>query len=207
MRSRLDQAKKLGAIPIDFSSKKKGSASVQILKVRPGGIECVVDCAGQEAALNEELVPQQNYIINEAIKIACGGGGIGLTGVYARVPNSEGVPRGETLDAELSVAVPSMWLKSLSVKGGTVMEVYYEIFPRVFDLVRSGKAKLGFVVSLVVGIEDAPRAYERFDKRLETKVVIEFPWWRKEEGLVGVNVSGGVEEEEVVAKPEFRFPV
>lgn len=207
VRSRLDQAKSLGAIPIDFSSQKLGPASQQIFKLRPGGIECVVDCAGQEAALNHDLVPQQNYIINEAIMIASGGGGIGLTGVYARLPNSKGVPRGETQAAELSVSIPDLWLKSVSIKGGSVMEVYYDILPRIFDMVRNRKARLGFVVSSKVRIEDAPKAYERFDKKLETKVVIEFPWKRSEAGLAEVAANGKEELEEKGAKPEFRFPV
>ena len=203
--SRLNQAQSLGAIPINFTSKTLGTASQQILKLRPNGIECVVDCAGQEIALNHDLVPQQNYIINEAIAIASGGGGIGLTGVYAALPNSEGAPLGETQAGELAVAIPSLWIKGLSIKGGSMTEVYYEILPRVFDMVRNGKARLGFVASLRVGIEDAPGAYERFHKRLEGKVVIEFPWGRGEERLG--EVVGGGEEEGGVAKPEFRFPV
>jgi hypothetical protein len=35
-------------------------------------------------------------------------------------------------------------------------------------------------VTSQIGIEDAPEAYERFDKKLEIKVVIRFPWAREQ---------------------------
>ena len=42
------------------------------------------------------------------------------------------------------------------------------------DLIISGRAKPSFVVSHEVGIDDAPTAYEKFDKKIEgyTKVLI-----------------------------------
>jgi len=42
------------------------------------------------------------------------------------------------------------------------------------DLIISGRAKPSFVVSHDVGIDEAPEAYEKFDKRIEgyTKVLI-----------------------------------
>ena len=44
------------------------------------------------------------------------------------------------------------------------------------DLIISGRAKPSFVVSNEINIDDAPAAYEKFDKRLDgyTKVLIKF---------------------------------
>ena len=44
------------------------------------------------------------------------------------------------------------------------------------DLIISGRAKPSFVVSNEINIDDAPAAYEKFDKRIEgyTKVLIKF---------------------------------
>ena len=42
------------------------------------------------------------------------------------------------------------------------------------QLVASGKAHLGFIVSEEISIEDAPDAHRRFEKHETTKVVIKF---------------------------------
>jgi glutathione-independent formaldehyde dehydrogenase len=44
------------------------------------------------------------------------------------------------------------------------------------DLIVNGKAKPGKIVSHRIRIEDAPKAYDRFDKRIDgyTKVLIKF---------------------------------
>ncbi len=198
VRDRLDRAAALGAIPIDFTS-ADGTASEQILRRRPRGVERTVDCIGQEA-VNHRLKPQQNYAIQEAIKVTGNGGGIGLIGVYAALPTSKGVPLGDTMDSDLAVAIPTLWLKNLSLKSGNLSTVYYDLVPRLFELVRAGKARLGFVVSAQANIEDAPKMYERFDKKLETKVVLRFPWTKMglhglagmtpDEGETGANGSG-----------------
>ncbi|RYP61445.1 hypothetical protein DL770_009786 [Monosporascus sp. CRB-9-2] len=81
VRERLDKAAALGAIPMDFTT-CNDSASEQMLRRRPDGVERGVDCCGY-VAVNQRLKPQQNYIIQEAIKVTPVGGGIGLIGVYA----------------------------------------------------------------------------------------------------------------------------
>jgi threonine dehydrogenase-like Zn-dependent dehydrogenase len=174
VRDRLDKAASIGAIPIDFTS-SAGTASEQILRREPNGVERAVDCIGQEC-VNQYLKPQQNYVIQEAIKVAKYNGGIGLAGVYASQGNSAGTPLGDTMAKELSISIPDMWLKNVSIGAGTVGPAYFEILPKAFELVKSGRARLSWLVTSQVGIEDVPEAYERFDKKLEIKVVIRFPW-------------------------------
>jgi threonine dehydrogenase-like Zn-dependent dehydrogenase len=173
VRARLDKAASLGAIPIDFTSEEDGPASAQILRRRPEGIKRAVDCVGFEA-VNHRLKPQQNYVINECIRVASVGGGIGQVGVYMASPTSKGVPRGGEVDPVYEINLSEAWPKSLSIKMGVCP--IYELLPRLFELVRTGRARLGWLVSATMGIEDAPTAYERFEKKLETKVVFRFPW-------------------------------
>lgn len=173
VRDRLDKAKSIGAIPIDFTS-KDGTASEQILRHEPHGVERTVDCIGQEC-LNHHLKPQQNYVIQEAIRVTKFCGGIGVLGVYASQGKSAGTPRGDLMHKELSVSIPDMWIKNLSIQSGSVGPYFYNVLPKAFELVKSGKAQLGWIVTSEIGIEDAPEAYDRFDKKKEVKVVIRFP--------------------------------
>ncbi|KAL4793248.1 hypothetical protein BDV19DRAFT_391283 [Aspergillus venezuelensis] len=46
----------------------------------------------------------------------------------------------------------------------------------MLNLIASGNVHPGDIVSAVIGIEDAPDYYARFNRREETKVVIEFPF-------------------------------
>ncbi|KAH7311308.1 chaperonin 10-like protein [Stachybotrys elegans] len=163
IRARLDKAASLGAIPIDFTH-EDGPASKQILDREPQGVLRVIDCW------------QQNYIISEALKIVSVNGGITLVGGYAALPETAGTPNGSDLDAELLVAIPALWLKSVTLTGSIVNDHLYEMMPQLMDLVRTGTAKLDWVVSAQMGIEDAPEAYRRFDEKLETKIVFRFPW-------------------------------
>jgi len=173
VRDRLDKAKSIGAIPIDFTS-EDGTASEQILRREPHGVERSVDCIGQEC-LNHHRKPQQNYVIQETIRVTKFRGGIGVLGVYASLGKSAGTPRGDVMDKELSVSIPDLWFKNLSIGSGSVGPGVYDVFPEAFELVKRGKAQLGWVVTSEIGIEEAPEAYERFDKKLEIKVVIVFP--------------------------------
>ncbi|KAH6842360.1 chaperonin 10-like protein [Chaetomium sp. MPI-CAGE-AT-0009] len=177
VRDRLDKAASIGAIPIDFSS-GAGTASEQILRREPLGVERSVDCIGQEC-LNHDLKPEQNYVIQEAIRVTKYNGGIGILGLYIAMGKSAGMPRGQSMHKELSISVPDMFLKNLSIGSGPINASLYEVMPRVFELVKSGRAKLSWIVTSQFGIEDAPKAYDRFDKKLEIKVVIRFPWARE----------------------------
>jgi threonine dehydrogenase-like Zn-dependent dehydrogenase len=185
VRSRLDKAASLGAIPIDFTS-EDGTASEQILRRRPEGVRRCVDCVGFEA-VNHRLKRQQNYVINECIHVASAGAGIGQVGVYMAFPTSKGAPHGGEIDPVYEINLSEAWLKSLSIKGGACP--IFELLPRLFDLVKTGRAKLGWVVSAAMGIEDAPKAYELFEKKLETKIVFRFPWTQHEGGERGVAAA------------------
>lgn len=177
VKARLEKAASIGAIPIDFTEGRKGAAAL-ILEKDPEGVVRSCDCYGYEC-VNEHLKPQENYIMQEAIKVTAVGGGIGSIGVYAEVPRSEGAPRAGEVSGHIVMDLSTMFNKALSFKIGPAPIL--ELNPRLLQLVQSGRAKPSFIVSSEVGIDDAPLAYRRFDQRLETKVVIRFPWeWETE---------------------------
>lgn len=57
------------------------------------------------------------------------------------------------------------------------------IAPILFELVKTGRARPGFIVSGEYELKDAPEAYRRFDRKEETKVVFKFRWTREFEDL------------------------
>lgn len=191
IRERLDKAASIGAIPINFTS-KEGKASDQILRREPLGVERTVDCIGQEC-LNHRRKSQQNYVIQEAIRVTKYNGGIGLLGFYGAQGNSAGRPCGDLMNRELSISIPDLWFKSLSMGSGSVGTYLYEVMPTAYELVKSGRAQLDWIVTSEIGIEDAPKAYERFDKKKEIKVVIRFHWKRDQVSKAVADVEGAGE--------------
>jgi len=192
VRDRLDRAAALGAVPIDFTS-DDGIASQQILRRRPEGVMRAVDCVGFEA-VNHRLRRDQSYVINECIAVTSVRGGVGLIGVYATSPTTKAAPRGGEIDPIFEINMSSAWIKNLTIRSG--LEAEFINLPVLFDLVKTRRVDLDFIVSSVVSIEDAPKAYERFEKHLETKVIFRFPWTEKS----AENVSAPVKADEKVEK-------
>ncbi|EOO03269.1 putative alcohol dehydrogenase protein [Phaeoacremonium minimum UCRPA7] len=175
--ARLEKAKSIGAIPIDFT---KGEPSEQILKIVPNGTTRSCDCIGYEC-LNTKLKPEQNFVITQAVKVTSTGGGIGVIGVYFAEPNTKGTPRGSIISPTITFPMTAWWEKNLSMRGGGVDAK--AIAPILFELVKTGRARPGFIVSGEYELKDAPEAYRRFDRKEETKVLFKFKWSREFEDL------------------------
>lgn len=181
VEARLEKAASIGAIPINFTNH---AASEQLAVLEPNGVIRSVDCCGYEC-VNADLKPQQNFIIEEASKITASGGGFGIPGVYMAQASTQGAPLAGNVKPEIIFPISAFWIKGIRIQGGAVDTK--AVAPMLVELVKSGRAKPGFIVSVKVGIEDAPRMYERFDKHLETKVVIRFPWEEEEVELAAAE--------------------
>jgi threonine dehydrogenase-like Zn-dependent dehydrogenase len=138
-----------------------------------------VDCVGEEN-LNEKLQMQQNYVITQAIKCTSNFGGIGVPGVYAAQSKSKANPRADLIAPSIDFPFSLWWSKNLTIRGG-IADIA-GVQPTVYGLIKSGRARPGFIVSGVYDIDDAPEAYRKFDEKLETKVLFRFPWHHKTEG-------------------------
>lgn len=168
VEARLEKAKSIGAIPINLSA---GLPSTQILKHEPSGVNRAVDCVGFEC-LNTELKRQENFIVNDAIKVTAAGGGIGITGVYFSGPRDKGEPRQSPKLGVIDFDLGAWWLKNISINGGSIAAGQAE--PALRELIASGKAKPGFVFDKVISIDEAPEAYTLFDEKKVEKVAIKF---------------------------------
>jgi glutathione-independent formaldehyde dehydrogenase len=166
VKARLDKAKSIGAIPINFDD---GDPAKQILDHTDGeGVDRGVDAVGYQATSNGKEVP--NTVLMSLVKAVRSTGGIGIPGLY--VPSDPGASDDEAKLGMLKFPIGKLFEKGITMSGGQCNVKRYNRYLR--DLIISGVAKPSFVVSHEIKIEDAPIAYEKFDKRIDgyTKVLI-----------------------------------
>jgi threonine dehydrogenase-like Zn-dependent dehydrogenase len=170
VKTRLAKAKEIGAVPIDFT---KGNAAQQILKVEKNGVNRSCDCVGYEC-VNEKLEPQENAVINDMVNVTLPGGGMGVVGIYVAQTKAPGRPLADKIKPNIDFPMTTFFTKNLSMKAAVVNP--YALAPQLVELVKSGRAHPGRIASSIIGIEELPEGYRRFNNHLETKVVIRFPW-------------------------------
>lgn len=182
---RLEKARQVGAIPINF---KDGDPVQQIFDIRrqddpvmqamrPGeadkmpGVMCGVDAVGYQAKDDRDPsreLPTQ--VIDDLVRVVNQTGHIGIVGVY---PSED--PRGIDQEARNGIyhlPLGEMFDKDITLGLGQCSVKRYNTYLR--DLIISGRAKPGYVVSQHLALSDAPKAFQEFDKRAPgyTKVVL-----------------------------------
>lgn len=75
---RLEMAKSIGAIPINFSD---GDPVAQIKKYEPNGVDRSCDCVGFEC-VNAKGENIENLVLTQMVDVTRTGGGLGILGVY-----------------------------------------------------------------------------------------------------------------------------
>lgn len=166
---RLERAESIGAIPINFA---ETDPVAQILSREPDGVTRAVDCVGMEA-VNRTGNIDENIVLENMVGVAATQGGLGQVGVYMAQPSSPGAPLGDTLSPNVSFPITEFFGKHLRYEAGVVDPKV--VAPELVQLIASGVASPSFITSEVIGIEDAPRYYQRFDRHQEIKVYIQFP--------------------------------
>ncbi|KAL2669929.1 hypothetical protein Neosp_015095 [[Neocosmospora] mangrovei] len=170
VQERLDLAASIGAIPINF---RESDPVQQILAYEPDGVMRSLDCVGAEA-LNNQLERQQNIILNQMIEVTRARGGIGIVGEHSTVGNdTAGAPLGSTLEPIYEFPFSQLYMKSLSLRGGSVDPKPYAA--QLAEIIQNGKARPSFIISALIDMEEVPQYYQLFDQREEVKVVIRFP--------------------------------
>lgn len=185
--SRLEKARQLGAIPINF---KEGDAVEQIKKARrndtahvqalhPGeaekldGVDCVIDAVGYQA--RDERDPSREratQVIEDACRLVNPAGAIGLIGVYmAPDPGAKGEQAQQGI---YPLPIAKLFDNAVRIGMGQAPVKRYNELLR--DLIIQGRAKPSQIVSHHIAIDKAPEAYEKFDQREDgyTKVLIRF---------------------------------
>lgn len=158
VQDRLDLAASYGAIPINFRQEDPVEA---LRRFEPDGVTRVADCVGWEAEDAEGNI-NSTIVLHQAGQVVAPQGGIGVVGVYG-----DG-------EQEQNIDVRTLFMGGFSVRGGVAAPL--DVGTEMLNLISTGKIHPGSIVSAVIDIEDAPKYYERFSRREETKVVIDFPY-------------------------------
>jgi glutathione-independent formaldehyde dehydrogenase len=165
---RLQKMKDIGAIPIDFS---KGDPVEQIRQMRHGdGVDKGVDAVGYQAIQPGQAKEQPSVVLEGLIQIVNPTGILGIPGLY--VPADPGGVDPNAQQGRLLISFGKLFEKGLSLGTGQCNVKHYNRYLR--DMIISGRAKPSFIVSNRVPLNDAPTAYDKFDKRIEgyTKVIL-----------------------------------
>ncbi|KAI1350297.1 hypothetical protein F5Y01DRAFT_315869 [Xylaria sp. FL0043] len=163
---RLAAAEKIGCIPIDFT---KGDAVDQIIRSNGGEeVDRSVDVVGYQAVTQSGNTEQPNIALENMIQVTRACGGLGIPGLY--VPSDPGAPDEAAAKGMISLSFGKLFENGLSLRTGQCNVKAYNRYLR--DLIISGRAKPSSVVSHEISIDDAPMAYDKFQKRIDgfTKV-------------------------------------
>jgi len=164
---RLKLAENYGAIAIDFS---KAPAIDQILELTDGeGADRGCECVGYQCC-NKHGVEQNNITMNELVMAVKATGSIGVVGVFiAEDPKSKD-PLQQKGHMEFDFG--NFWMKGQRIATGQANVKAYN--RELCTLISLGKAKPSAIISHELALEDAPAAYEHFDKRDKgwTKVIL-----------------------------------
>ena len=174
VKERLDMAAETGATPINFDD---GDPVQQIKDLRHGeGVDKAIDAVGYQAAAQgssaaggeQKEVP--NAVLNQMIDVVNATGALGIPGLY--VPTDPGGVDENAKRGALSINFGRLFEKGLRLGTGQCNVKRYNAYLR--DLIIAGKASPSFVVSHQVPLDDAPDAYDKFDKRINgyTKVIL-----------------------------------
>jgi glutathione-independent formaldehyde dehydrogenase len=180
---RLEKAKELGAIPVNYSDgdpveqifalRKKNKGIQQSL--RPGeekmkGVDCVIDAVGYQARSDEDPSAEKAMqVLENAINVVNATGSIGIIGVY--IAPDPGAEDERAKNGIYPFPIAKVFDKALTIGSGQAPVNEY-----LRDLIVNGGAKPGKIVSHHINIDEAPEAYKKFDERTDghTKVLIRF---------------------------------
>jgi glutathione-independent formaldehyde dehydrogenase len=183
---RLAKAKELGATPVDFSKgdpvekifelRKKNKGIQQSL--RPGeekikGVDCAIDAVGYQARSDEDPSREKaTQVLENCVRVVNATGSIGIIGVY--IAPDPGATSESARKGIFPFSIAEFFDKGITMGSGQAPVKKYNEYLR--DLIVNGRAKPSKIISHHIQIDQAPDAYEKFDRRIDgyTKVVIRF---------------------------------
>ncbi len=174
VQERLDKAAEIGAVPINYDE----SDPVDQIKSYLGGegVDKGVDAVGYQAtaagssAVGGEQDEVPNIVLNQLIDVVNPTGALGIPGLY--VPSDPGGVDERAKRGALAINFGQLFEKGLRLGTGQCNVKQYNAHLR--DLIIAGRANPSFVVSHEVSLDEAPAAYQKFDRREDgyTKVIL-----------------------------------
>lgn len=178
-QDRLAKGAQIGAIPIDAAGADPVEVIMQMRREGaslPGeenmaGVMCGIDAVGYQARdRNDPSRERPTQVIEDLARLVNVTGSLGIIGVYQ--PYDPGAASEEAQRGEYVLPWALLWVKQLTIGTGSTQAKRYAFQLR--DMIATGRARPGFIVSHNVPLDEAPDAYRMFDKREPgyTKVVL-----------------------------------
>lgn len=164
---RLALAASIGAVPVDFS---QGDPVEQVLDATQGrGTDCGVEAVGYQAH-DHSGEEHPELVLDNLVKTVRTTGGIGVVGVY--VPEDPGAQDAGAQQGRIGFDYGTFFTKGQHMGTGQAPVMRYN--RQLRDLVVAGRATPSFIVSHVLGLDEAVHGYDQFDKRVDgwTKVLL-----------------------------------
>lgn len=166
---RLQKAEEIGGIPINFDE----ADPVEQIRDQTGGegTDKGVDAVGYQAQTSGGETEEPAVVLNQLINTVRPTGWLGVPGLY--VPQDPGGVDDHARQGMLRVAIGTLFERGQRMGTGQCNVKRYN--RQLRDLIIAGRATPSFVVSHELPLDQAPDAYEKFDKRIEgyTKVVLQ----------------------------------
>jgi glutathione-independent formaldehyde dehydrogenase len=164
---RLALASSIGAVAVDFSA---GDPVEQVLDATQGrGTDCGVEAVGYQAhdPSGEE---HPELVLDNLVKTVRTTGGIGVVGVY--MPQDPGAKDEQAQLGRVGFDYGTFFTKGQHMGTGQAPVMRYN--RQLRDLIVAGRATPSFIVSHELGLDEAVRGYDQFDKRVDgwTKVLL-----------------------------------
>ena len=166
---RLQKAEQIGGIPINFD---EGDPVEQIRDQTDGeGTDKGVDAVGYQAQTQGGETEEPAIVLNQLINTVRPTGWLGIPGLY--VPTDPGGVDDQAKQGMLRVAFGTLFERGQRMGTGQCNVKQYN--RQLRDMIIAGRATPSFVVSHEEPLDNAPVAYEKFDKRIEgyTKVILQ----------------------------------
>lgn len=178
---RLAKAAEIGACPIDFrlgdpvdqivaTRRRRTAGRLGIGEEKMMGVMCGIEAVGYQAIdWSDPTKENPGRVLEDLIRLVNPTGRIGSVGLY--VPNDPGGINPHAKRGEFRLSFGKLWEKGLSLGTGQTPVARYA--PMLRDLIVHGKSKPSFIVSHRLLLEEAPKAYAKFELRAEgyTKVI------------------------------------
>lgn len=181
VKERLDKASEIGCLSVNFDEvdpieyiknqtpgDRLNTGSVANKADR--GVDKAIDAVGYQAHVRGASREDPAIVLNALIEVVRPTGALGIPGLY--VPSDPGGVDDKAQKGYLSINFGRLFEKGLRLGTGQCNVKRYNAYLR--DMIIAGRAKPSFVVSHRVPLDQAPAAYEKFDKRIDgyTKVVL-----------------------------------
>ena len=168
---RLAQAKSFGCETVDLNNNASLAEQIENIVGIPE-VDAAVDCVGFEARGHgsEAEVEKPATVLNSIMEVTRAGGSLGIPGLYVT-----GDPGGVDDNAKigmLGIRIGLGWAKSHNFTTGQcpVMKYHRKLMQAIlYDKIQIAKA----TNVEVIGLDDAPKGYQEFDKGVAKKFVID----------------------------------